>query len=142
MDGTGTGLTAPCTRARTDECGLVQRTAAVPLVQPPPLSMDTVTEAIISLEPSAGGAIKQPHGACLHPRYALLERSLTLIDIDPMPHSKCLELVASLGSLAITLVDCRSPGRDECNVNSKVKLDLMEQSFQRIRYDAAREARV
>ena len=35
---------APCARAGTDERGLVQRTAAVPLVQPSPLRMDTVTE--------------------------------------------------------------------------------------------------
>ena len=44
--------------------------------------------------------------------------------------------VASLGSSVIIPVDCRLPGRDESNVDSEMKLDLIEQSFQRIRYDA------
>ena len=89
---------APCALARTDERGLVRRTAAVPLVHPSPLRMDTVTKVVISLESSAG--------------------------------------VTSLGSSVITPVDCGCPGRDQSNVDSKMKLGLIEQSFQRIRYDA------
>ena len=44
--------------------------------------------------------------------------------------------VTSLGSSVITPVDCGFPGRDESNVDSKMNLDLIEQSFQRIGYDA------